>query len=536
MQFLKNITREYKTTARGWLIFSVVAALLFLLPLVFIFFSASGQTSEQWDVVLGILMPEYISNTLFLLAGTLGLTFLIGVSTAWVVSNYSFPFRKFFRVGLLLPLALPTYILAYIVGGVFDSTGSLRAILQATGLAQIESGWQLHIFSPWILMTILSLALFPYVYASTLASFSMQSVNYLETARSFGKKPLAVFLKVGLPLSRPAIFAGMLLVAMEVLNEYGAVKYFNFKTLTSGIFTAWQLGDITAASRIAFVLLFIVASLFWIEKKARGRSAYTNVSRSRPVELVKLKGLKQWGAFFLCFLPFFLGFLVPFAQLIYWTSSQLNTLDVQFFIISWNSLFVALGVAMLVVLLGLLLNYAFFYNKGTLSGWGRRMGSVGYALPGAVVAIGVVVFFTYLDRTIGEVLFSAGFAGLFLAYVIRFFAVASNPIEGNMLKVGASRIEASQNLGKKSWITLIKVQFPIVKPVLGAALILVTIDVLKELPLTLILRPLSFNTLATRTYDLAQTYEAADMAAPYALFIVLLSIIPLLFVNRLFSR
>ncbi|MFN3916177.1 MAG: ABC transporter permease [Flavobacteriales bacterium] len=527
---------EWRAASRGWLFFSVFVAILFTLPLVYIVSTAASEVSEQWQAVSEIVLPQMFLNTLLLLLGTLLLTVVFGVSAAWLVANYRFPGRNLFKGGLLLPLAFPTYILAYIAGGIFDSTGSLRSILVQLDFIQPDDTWSVHIFNPVVLVVLLSLALYPYVYASSLASFSFQSANFIETAKSLGKNPLKVFLKVGIPLSRPAIFGGMFLVAMEVLNEYGAVKYFNIKTLTSGIFTTWQLNDLAAASRLAILLLGFVVLFVVLEKWSRKNRGYSNNTRTKPIEPFKLKGWQKWGAFVFCLIPFFWGFVLPFSQLLYWSINQLELFDTKFFIIVWNSIVVAIVIALIIVSLAFALTYAGFFNQGRLSKLGVNFGSFGYAIPGAVVAIGITSIFTDIDAFTGVGWLSGSFIALFLAYIIRFLAVASNPIEGNMLKIGQSRIEVSRNLGKSSWKTLLLVQTPLLKPILVAGVILVTIDILKELPLTLILRPVNFNTLATRTYDIAQTYESADMAAPYALFIVLLSILPLLFVNKLLSK
>jgi len=517
---------------------SLLLALLVALPIVIIMLQLfSGGDSSTWDHLRRTVLKDYVLNTLMLLVGTGIGTLVLGVGAAWVVSIHDFWGRKFFQWALILPLSIPTYIAAFTYSGLMDYTGPIQSFTRNT------LGWKTDVLIPFEIMSmpgailVLSVVLYPYVFLISRALFMLQSRNLLEASWLLGHSPLSTFFRVALPVARPAIIGGLSLVIMEVLNDYGAVKYYGISTFTTGIFRAWfSLGDLPAAIRLSAYLLLFVLALLMLERWQRGRQRYADAGRSKPLRRMKVSPTGQLWCWLICGIPFLLGFLLPVGQLLQWAGEAFSDFDWGTFAEDGrHTFFLAFMVALAAVLISLLLTFSvrqkispFFQQLIS------RLSTIGYAVPGAVIAIGVMVSLGFIDRSIGSgrLLLLGSMFALVYACVVRFLAVAFNSVDAGYEKIGANLSMASTLLGASPLKTLTRIHIPLLTPSLLAALILVFIDVLKELPLTLILRPFNFDTLATRAFELASDEQLPESAI-YALSIILLGLIPVVFLNKL---
>jgi iron(III) transport system permease protein len=545
---LQNITLRFLTAKRffnAWTAWSLVVALIVALPLVIIFLNIASDGGEVWQHILSNLLPGYVINTVVLMAGVAILTFIFGVSTAWITSVYRFPGSNFFGWALILPIALPAYISGFTWAGILDYTSPVYVFFRNS--LGIETGQYLffNILSLPGAIVILSLALYPYVYLITRTYFSRQSSSLFEVSASLGKSPGAMFFSVALPLARPAIVAGVSLALMEVLNDYGLARYFGVDTFTTGIFTAWfSFSNITAALKLSAYLMIFVLILIITERLQRGRMRYDMMgSAYRPFQKTVLKPMQVFAVWIVCGIPFLLGFLFPVLMLVYWSIQTAPlVVDHRFWKLFGNSFLLAGIASAVVVLLALLIA---FTVRSFPSGFMRflsRVATLGYALPGAVVAIGILIPFLWLDSrlsVLGGSSFRVAMTGtwfaLIYAYLVRFMAVGYNSIESGMEKISNTLNEASLSLGTTHWKTLTHINIPLLTGSIISAALLVFIDVLKELPLTLILRPFNFDTLAIRAFEFASDERVAE-AAPAALIIVLAGLIPVVILSRIMSR
>lgn len=534
-----------------WTLATVVVVLLTTLPWVSVLAGVVGESSDTWRHLADTVLVDYVVNSLLLMLGVGALSLVLGVSTAWLVAGFDFPGRRIFQWALILPLAIPTYIIAYTYAEIFDYAGPVQSMLAGVWPAGTDV---VHLRTlvtslPGVAV-LLALVLYPYVYLVTRASFLRRTAGMLETARILGQSSWQTFRRVALPLARPAIVAGLTLVLMEVLNEYGAVKYFGIPTFTTGIFRAWfPLNDADAALRLAGLLLLFVFVLVGLERLQRGRARFDEGARgsSRPPERARLGGWKRWGAFAVCAVPVVFGFLVPVAQLAAWAGMAAHSyVDRDFLVLTANTFGLAVAAAAVAVVVALLVAYSARLSPTPLLRAASRLASLGYAVPGAVIAVGVFIPFLWIDRQLGGVLASltGERAGLILtgtvgalvfAYVVRFLAVALNPVRSGFERTCGNLDDTSRSLGSPPLRTLLKVDLPLLKGTLLSAAILVFVDVLKELPLTLILRPFNFDTLATRAYQLA-TDELVTQSAIPALLIVVVGLVPVILLSRLMEE
>jgi iron(III) transport system permease protein len=523
-----------------------ILALLILFPVVSVLFGLTAGGSETWTHLRGTVLSELVVNSLLLTVLTGVLTLALGIPSAWVVSTTDFPGRKLFEWALVLPLAIPTYIAAFTYAELFSHQGILEPVLSLV----FHEGQVPRIRSTFMSLpgvsVVLAVVLYPYVYLVSRASFLKQSGGVLEMARTLGRSPSSLFLRVALPLARPGIVAGLLLVLMEVLNEYGAVKYFGVPTFTTGIFRAWfSLGDTPAALRLSAWLLALILLLVLLERGQRGRARFDDSgSRPRPARRISLGRGMALGALLLCVIPVTLGFVIPTLQLLKWGLPLAGeALEPRFLRLVAHSFGLALLSAGLVVSAAVLLVYAARLSPSpTLRGLVRLSG-FGYAIPGAVVAVGILIPFLWVDRNLALLLRSwtgASFGllltgtlvALVFAYLVRFLAVALNPVEAGFERVCGNLDESARALGASPMRTLFRIDLPLLRPTLFSAGILVFVDVLKELPLTLLLRPFDFDTLATRAFQLASDEQIARSAVP-ALLILAVGLLPVLILSRL---
>ncbi|WP_241684991.1 ABC transporter permease [Cyclobacterium xiamenense] len=529
----------------NWMTGTVLVLLLIATPIFTILFKLLDAPGETWTHLRDTLLIGYFTNTLFLLLGVAFFTFLLGVSTAWMVSNYRFPGRRYFEWLLILPLGFPGYIMAYTYTGMLDYSGPLQAFLRNTLDIQVV-GSIVDIMNLPGAVFILSITLFPYVYLLSRASFLQQSRTLQEASALLGRNDWYTFRRIALPMARPAIVGGIALASMEVLNDYGTVKYFGVSTFTTGIFRSWfSLGDVTTAIYLAAILMLFVFGILLLESVQRGHRRFaSNKSVSKPLVKRRLSARKSWMLTLSCSLLFFLSFVAPFLQILHWVGlTYQKTMDEAFFFLILRTFGLAAGTGALVAVVSVTLVYSLRLSPFKWLKNVSRIATLGYAIPGAVIAVGIMIPILGLDRWLRESL-PAGAIGIVLsgtvyalifAYMVRFLAVGYHPIDAGFQKIGIHVNEASRLLGKNSWKTLWKIDLPLIRAGFLSGILLVFVDVLKELPLTLILRPFNYQTLATKAFDMA-TNEMIAESANASLIIILTGIIPIVFLNRMIRR
>ena len=525
-----------------WIWGSMFAALIIALPLLVVFSNILIPGDETWLHILKNLIPTYALNTLILMAGVALLTFIMGVSTAWLVSMYSFPGRKFFSWALIMPIALPAYISGFTWAGILDYTSPVYVFLR--NHFGLDTGQYLffNILSLPGAIVILSLALYPYVFLISRAYFSRQSSTLFEVAASLGKKQSQIFFGVALPLARPAIVAGVSLALMEVLNDYGLARYFGVDTFTTGIFTAWfAFSHPQSALKLSAYLMIFVLALIIMERTQRGKMRFDMLGATyRPIKRTTLDKPKGVLALILCVIPFLLGFLIPVVMLIYWSSLTLvDVVDYRFTELLFNSFLLAAIASLVVTAFALFIAFTVRSFPSRFVRFLSRVSTLGYALPGAVVAIGILIPFLWMDGMLAffsspgvRIALTGTWFALIFAYLVRFMAVGYNSIDSGMERISPSLDEASRSLGMSNMKTLSKINMPLLRGALISASLLVFIDVLKELPLTLILRPFNFDTLAIRAFEFASDERVAE-AAPAAMIIIITGMVPVFLLNRL---
>lgn len=528
----------------SWLLLLLAVTLIISIPLLIILGGVFTEGSEIWSHILKNLVPGYVINTLLLMLGVAVLTFILGVSTSWIVSMYSFPGHRFFEWALILPIALPAYISGFTWAGIMDYTSPVYIFLRNN--FGIDTGQYLFfdILSLPGAIIVFSLALYPYVYLMARAYFLKQSRVLFEATASLGLSAWQSFRRVALPMARPAIVAGVSLALMEVLNDYGLVRYFGVDTFTTGIFNAWfAFGDLNAAMKLSVYLMIFVLALILLERYQRGRMHYDMGAGSGQVIAKKLSGWQSFAAIIILSAPFLLGFIFPFVMMLYWTTLVFNDVfATAFWILLRNSFVLASLAAVTVVIFAVLIAFTVRTYPQRIVKMAARFSTLGYALPGAVVAIGILIAFLWLETKLSLIIGSGvriALLGtwfvLIYAYLVRFMAIAYNSIESGNERVSLSLDQASRSLGVSKLKTLFAVNLPLIKASVLAAALLVFIDVLKELPLTLILRPFNFDTLAIRAFEYASDERLAE-AAPAAVIIVLTGFIPVYLLNKMMRR
>lgn len=541
----KNRTKKSIYWWNKWTAGAIMILMVVLTPIVTILFKLLDPPGEHWSHLIHNLLPAYFSNSLILLLGVGLMTFIIGVGMAWLVSIYEFPGRKYFEWLLILPLAFPSYMMGYSYVGLLEYTGPLQAFLR-NNLDIHFKGAIVDIMNMPGAIFILSISLYPYVYVICRASFSRQSSVFQEAALLLGSNRRRVFTKVALPMARPAIAAGIALAAMEVLNDYGTVKYFGIDTFTSGIFKAWfSLGDVNTAIYLSAILTLMVLFLVWLENFQRGNRSWgaRNESNRPSVRIAPRRKTTAWLYSLTAFTVLMVCFLLPLMQLIYWVNlTWKNVVDAEFFLLIGRSFSLAIGSALLIALLSIFLLYAVRLSPLKWTKYITKTASIGYAIPGAVIAVGVMIPMMGLDRwliqlTAGQVgmLISGSLTIVVIAYIVRFMAVGYNAIDAGFQKTGASVNEVARSLGASPLRTLVKIDLPLIKTSIASGILLAFVDIMKELPLTLILRPFNFHTLATKAFDMA-TNEMIAESANACLIVVLTGIIPIIVFNSMIRK
>lgn len=535
-----------RSVSLSWVFSALIVTFLVALPVASVFYLAAFPDQNIWPHLLQTVLPIYVSNTVILLIGVGVATLLIGVPTAWVVSTCEFPGRRFMEWGLLLPFAFPAYVIAYVYTYMLDYAGpaqiALRELFQWSSPADYYFP---EIRTMGGAITMISLVLYPYIYLLARAAFLEQSPSLFAVSRSLGRSATRTFFSVVLPVARPAIAVGLSLVLMETLNDFGTVDFFAVRTLTAGLFDTWRnLSSIGGAAQIAVTMLVFVVLLVTLERYSRCRQdQYGSRDHGQTLHRFRLSRALQWGCFTLCFIPVLLGFLVPAGILVAFSWEYFEqSWNPDFIGYAINSLTLAALAAVCTLAVGLILAYSKRLHNTRLMRILIRLSSLGYAMPGAVIAVGVIIplaaFDNWLDlrmeawfdiRT-GLILSGTIFAMVY-AYTVRFLVVATGSIETGLQKITPNMDMASRSLGQSPGKTLRTVHLPMLKTSLLTAALVVFVDSMKELPATLILRPFNFETLATHVYQLASD-ERLEQSALSALFIVLAGIIPVILLSR----
>ncbi|WP_434053416.1 MAG: iron ABC transporter permease [Roseibium sp.] len=532
---------------RLWQIAAIAITGLVLLPVAAIVWIALSPTGDLWGQLLRTVLPGSLQTTLLLMAGVGVITAAVGVGTAWTVTMCEFPGRRILDWALLVPLAVPTYIVAFAYIEILDYTGPVQSLIRSVfGFKTSREYWFPEIRSLGGAVFVMSAVLYPYVYLTARASFLIQSASMLDVSRTLGASPYGLFFRIALPLARPAIAIGVSLALMECLNDIGAVTFFGVRTLTFSVYDVWlNRSSLSGAAQLALAMLVMVLLLIWLERLGRNRQRFDagGSAKQRAPTRFTLTGFRAALVFAICFLPILFGFVIPGLLLADRASRRLDTLLTPGFLETiWNSFSLAAIAAFLTVVISVALAYALrINNKGPLKA-AVRLASVGYAIPGTVLAIGILIPLATFDNALdawmretfgvktGLLLLGSG-TGLVYAYVVRFLAVSYGQVEGGFGRITPHLDMAARTLGRNTGQTLTQVHIPLLKPILLSAALLSFVDCMKELPATILLRPFNFETLATTVFE-AASREAFEEAALPSLAIVLVGLIPVIYLAR----
>ena len=522
-----------------WSLLQALTCLILIAPMIAVIIVAFQPAPSLIGHLIETVLGRYLVNTLALMAGVGVLAGFFGVSSAWVVSRYEFKGRRLFSWLLVLPAAIPAYIIAYAYTDFLEYAGPVQSALrQLLGVSLARDYWFFDIRSLGGAMVMMAAVLYPYVYIMARTAFRQTSRTLFEAALVSGRD---MFYHVGLPLARPAIIAGLSLVLMEVVSDFGTVEFFAVDTLTLGIFNVWLgMNNMPAAAQLSLIALMVILTLFGIELYARSRRSFQNLSNAkRGVPRIALPRQKRLMAYLVCGVPVMLGFIIPVAILISFLTKGIGeAVSSQFWSLLGNNLkvsaFAAAGIMTASLIIGLLSHYRLGKSARILA----LIAASGYAIPGTILAIGVLGFMgglNHLMALIGAPYLSGGLLALVVGYMVRFHAVGYGAVETGIARVPRHIFEASTVLGKSFTQSLGKVVLPIISPSIGAGMLLVFVDVMKELPMTLLLRPFNFETFATFTYQYAKD-EMIEQAALPALMIVLTGLIPVILLNYSVTR
>ena len=521
-----------------WGIVPYVVLVIFVLPILIVISSIFGEWSENWSHLYEYVLFDYIYNSSVLVIGVLFFAFILGTTSAWLVTSYQFPGKDFLEWALILPLAIPSYILAYTFTGLFDTYGTVNIMMR--DLLSLEENISLfpNVRNLYGAIIVFSFTLYPYVYLVTRSAFLNQSQSMLEAGRLLGLNNIQIFYKLGVPIIRPAIIGGLMLVAMETLSDFGAVEHFAIQTFTTGIFRTWYgMYDIKTAMQLASMLLVFVGLFVMLEKYTRDNAKYTSKSSTyKPKELKKLTGHKGFLVSTFCFLPIFVGFILPISELSIWMFSyNLNFFDQKFLMTASNTLFLGIISAILCSILALIMNFLIRLDNNKFNRIIGSLLSLGYAVPGLILAVGIVQLFVWLDRSVfsgSDIVLTGSLIGLIIAYIIKSYALSNSAIESGYERISITLDESARTLKTADFGLLSKIHFPLLKTSILTSTLIVISEVVKELPATLILRPFNFETLAVSTYIYAAEERMIQASAP-AVAIVLIGLIPIIILTKM---
>ncbi len=547
----QHVTQDRRGRSRlswpgGWTLAALLIGGVVVAPMLAVLWLALHPSANIWPHLVATVLPRYLQNTLILMLGVGVLSALVGTGAAWLVTMHRFPARRWLDLALLFPLANPAYIGAYALVDFLNYSGPVQSGLRASmGWQSARDYWFPQVHSLGFAMVVLTAAFYPYVYLLARAAFREQSGATYEVARSLGIGPFGLFWRLVLPLARPAIAAGVALVLMETVADFGTVQHFGVQTLTTGVFSIW-LNDSNAggAAQISLVILTLILGLLWIERQGRRNARFHRMARAtRPVAPQALRGVWGWLAAGLCLIPFTIGFVLPVAVM---GAHALGKPDAWFapglLAAVGNTLYVGGLAAAITVGAALFLVHAVRMSGRPVARLILPVTALGYAAPGAVMAVGLLIPLAALDHRLADgiealsghdpgLLLTGTAAALVLAYAVRFFGIAQSAMDSAFGRVAPSLPMAARSLGRSTGQTLRAIYLPLMKGSVSTALLVVFVDCVKELPATLLLRPFNFNTLSTRAYDLA-SLEKIGEAAPAALLVIAVSLAAVSLMDR----
>ena len=529
-------------TVLSWRYIPVFIAVLVLIPVGTLMLSFLTPAGEIWQHLVETTLTKLLLNSFWLALGVAVSSVLLGVSLAWFTAVCDFPGRKIFSWGLLLPLAFPAYVLAFVTLGLFDFTGPIQTSLRS--LIGTELSWFPSIRSRAGVIIVMTLAFYPYVYLLARNAFLTQGKSSLEAAQSLGLNRTQGFFKVALPMARPWIASGVMLVLMETLADFGTVSVFNYDTFTTAIYKAWfSMFSLSAASQLASLLIVIVFVLIIIEQQFRSRIRYAENKQSTRIPPIILTGWHSWVVTGFASTTLFFAFLLPITQLFIWTAhtfvEEFNQRYLEFL---WHSLILSGFASVLICIISILMIYSVRRHPDIVAHVAVRIATIGYALPGVVLAVGIFVPLAWVDNWFSQKImqlfsietgyfFQGTLIVMLIAYMTRFLAVGYNPIESAMQRVTLSIDEASMALGVSGWRMIRRIHLPILKGGILTAVILVFVDVMKEMPITLMTRPFGWDTLSVRIFEMTSEGEWEQAALP-AVVLVLTGLIPIAILTR----
>ena len=517
-----------------WYISSFLISFFVIIPILTVFSSFFENTSNYYQVLKDTFLLEYVLNSLILLLSVLILTFFIGTGSAYLVSFFEFPFSNFFKWALILSFAVPPYIYAYSLTAFFENYGTAYTILKNLfGDANYNQSIPKFDGLFGVILSI-SFSLYAYVYILARASFLYQPQNLIDLGKNLGFTKLKTLYSIILPAARPAIVAGLSLVAMETLAEFGAVDFFSINTLTTGIYNSWiAFDDLAFANQLSFFLLLFIFALFILENLSRKKARYHMDSRGgfKQKRKIKLSGGKSFMAFMFCFLIFFLSFLFPLSQMMYWTIKfPENLFDLQIMTLLTNTLYLVVLSSLVLIIFALISNYGNRVTKNKTLNILSTLSISGYAIPGVILAVAFITFIAWFDESVIKTygflsikkVFIGSILGLVIVYFIRFYSLAFNGIKSGYEKINISVDESSYLLGYSKRKTFMNIHIPFLRNSLLFVFILISLEIIRELPITLILRPFNFETFATTAY-ISASEDLLEAAAVPSLFLILIA-------------
>ena len=519
-----------------WTLLPLLIFCLFASPILIVLASLFGEYSDNWIHLYNYVLGDYVYNSFLLIIGVSTISLFLGIGTAWLTSNYSFFGKNFFDWALILPLAVPPYILAYTFTGLFDSYGTANNLIREIFLLNSEYIFFPNVRNIYGAIIVFSFTLYPYIYLATRIAFINQSRSLREVGETLGFSKFGVFFKLVLPMIRPAIIGGLMLVIMETLSDFGAVEHFAIQTFTTGIFRTWYgMYDLQTAMQLSSLLLIFITFFLVLERYSRNNISYTSGSPTYgKIENKTLTGGKNILSFIFCLTPLSIGFILPISELTNWALNyKLDFFEANFIKNSFNTIYLALLAAVFCSFVALIINFSGRIQRSKFFGFLSSTLALGYALPGIILAIGIMQLFIFLDNNLSflNFVFTGSILGLLVAYVIKAYAMSNTSIESGYIRISPYMEDVAKTLRASNFKILTRIHLPLLKTSFLTSIVLVISEVIKELPATLILRPFNFDTLAVSTYIYASEERMYEAAAP-AVAIVLVGLIPIYFLTK----
>ena len=519
-----------------WTLLPLLIFCIFASPILIVLASLFGEYSDNWIHLYKYVLGDYVYNSFLLIIGVSTISLFLGIGTAWLTSNYSFFGKNFFDWALILPLAVPPYILAYTFTGLFDSYGTANNLIREIFSLNSEYIFFPNVRNIYGAIIVFSFTLYPYIYLATRIAFINQSRSLREVGETLGFSKFGVFFKLVLPMIRPAIIGGLMLVIMETLSDFGAVEHFAIQTFTTGIFRTWYgMYDLQTAMQLSSLLLIFITFFLVLERYSRNNISYTSGSPTYgKIENKTLTGGKNILSFLFCLTPLSIGFILPISELTNWALNyKLDFFEANFIKNSFNTIYLALLAAVFCSFVALIINFSGRIQRSKFFGFLSSTLALGYALPGIILAIGIMQLFIFLDNNLSflNFVFTGSILGLLVAYVIKAYAMSNTSIESGYIRISPYMEDVAKTLRASNFKILTRIHLPLLKTSFLTSIVLVISEVIKELPATLILRPFNFDTLAVSTYIYASEERMYEAAAP-AIAIVLVGLIPIYFLTK----